>query len=332
MAFGQGRSSTFLEIISLVSEFQILGYYLGISEIPVVINSPLRIDNNPSFGIYTRDNVRVYYCDFSTGDKGSLFSLLSDMWKISLQESYDRIYADIPLIKGTSSFIKNITSSGSRVVYNKDTDVQCKIREWKKHDLEYWELYGISKEYLIFGDVYPISHTIITKNNRKMVIPAEKYAYVYVEKKDGITTLKLYQPFSKDFKWFSKHDASVWDLWTKIPEKGENLIITSSRKDALTIIENCHIPTLSLQGEGYIPKEKIVNSLKERFQNIFILYDNDFDAEENHGRLLGAKIAKMYDLKQIEIPTEYQSKDPSDLCHNHNRITLNKVIQQLIII
>ena len=84
--------------------------------------------------------------------------------------------------------------------------------------------------------------------------------------------------------------------------------------------------------KGIFLKKKIVNSLKERFQNIFILYDNDFDAEENHGRLLGAKIAKMYDLKQIEIPTEYQSKDPSDLCHNHNRITLNKVIQQLIII
>ena len=61
-------------------------------------------------------------------------------------------------------------------------------------------------------------------------------------------------------------------MWTKIPEKGENLVITSSRKDALTIIENCQIPTLSLQGEGYIPKEKVINILKERYKKYFLYY------------------------------------------------------------
>ena len=85
-----------------------------------------------------------------------------------------------------------------------------------------------------------------------------------------------------------------------------------------------------MQGEGYIPKEKVINILKERYKNIFILYDNDFNVSENHGRILGNKIANLFGLRQIEIPDVYQSKDPSDLCKNFDRATLKKVVNQLI--
>ena len=330
MAFGNSRSTTFLELSTLVSEFQILAHYLGVTKLPSVINSPLRVDNNPSFGLYTRDQKRVYYVDFSTRDMGSIFQLLQELWHVSLQEVYDKIYQDLEQIKGAKLDVSSIKNTSNRCIYNKDTDVQVKVRAWKDYDLEYWGQYGISKPFLEFGDVYPMSHIIIIKNNKKIIISPDKYAYVYVEKKDGVISLKIYQPFSEDYKWFSKHDASVWDLWTKIPEKGENLIITSSRKDALTIIENCQIPTLSLQGEGYIPKEKVINILKERYKNIFILYDNDFNVSENHGRILGNKIANLFGLRQIEIPDVYQSKDPSDLCKNFDRATLKTVVNQLI--
>ena len=59
--------------------------------------------------------------------------------------------------------------------------------------------------------------------------------------------------------------------------------------------------------------------------------DNDFKSDENHGHIFGKKLSEMFNLIQIEIPEEYKSKDPSDLCKNYNRETVQKVINKLII-
>jgi hypothetical protein len=224
-----------------------------------------------------------------------------------------------------------ITFKGVKGNYRNNTTLQVKVRPWRKYDLEYWESYGISLPWLKFGQVYPISFIIINKNGTKSVVPAEKYAYAYLESKDGIITFKIYQPFSKDYKWINKHDSSVWDLWIQLPKEGENLIITSSRKDALCIWENTGIPTCSLQGEGYIPKKKVIDILKKRFKNVFILYDNDFASDKNHGEIFGSHLANEFGLTQLKLPLAYASKDTSDLCKNHGRKIVNKVILNLIL-
>ena len=86
---------------------------------------------------------------------------------------------------------------------------------------------------------------------------------------------------------------------------------------------------LLLQAESYIPKKHVVQQLKDRFKKIFVLYDNDFNKEENYGRELGKEIAQEFDLIQIEIPDKYKSKDPSDLFKNCNKKTLIEVIDNL---
>lgn len=49
MAFSSGKSSVSLEdILSKVTEADILSYYLGVTEVPCIINSPLRQDKRPS--------------------------------------------------------------------------------------------------------------------------------------------------------------------------------------------------------------------------------------------------------------------------------------------
>jgi hypothetical protein len=47
------------------------------------------------------------------------------------------------------------------------TKIQVKVRPWKDYDLEYWKSYGISKEWLKYAEVYPISHKIITKKDKE---------------------------------------------------------------------------------------------------------------------------------------------------------------------
>ena len=74
MAFSRGRLSVSLEdILSRVTESDIIFHYLGISEIPCIINSPLRQDKHPSFGIYSTDGYKIFYTDLATKEKGTLY-------------------------------------------------------------------------------------------------------------------------------------------------------------------------------------------------------------------------------------------------------------------
>lgn len=333
--FAKGDSNiiTVGELEKIVTQVEMLGHYFLIDTLPTVICSPLRVDRNPSFGIYPRENGKIGYKDFKTSDDGDIYTLLGELWGTSLYDTTSRIYSDLQSIidKRKINTIKIIPSHGHKVKrFSKESILKCKVRDWKPWDIAYWEQYGVSLEWLKFAKVYPISHILITQKEKSFVLPADKLAYVYVEFKDGVESLKIYQPYNEEYKWTNKHDASVWDLWQQLPETGDYLIITSSRKDALCIWENTGIPSCSLQAESFLPKESVVNELKTRFKHVFILYDNDYTKEENYGEIHGKHMAEEFGLIQLSIPTILESKDPSDLCKN-NGSQGRRIVRQTII-
>lgn len=317
------------DVRRITTDYEVVNKYLGISVVPSNINSILREDKNPSLCIFPYKD-SLFFKDFGTNQSGNIYQLLSLYWNIPLNQVYRKIYNDFTNVNYKSCCCKNRITK-TIIKKKSNIDIKVKIREWKPWDIEYWSSYGINKQWLNYCDIFPISHIfLIHQNGEQIVISADKYAYVYIERKDNKVSLKIYQPYSTNFKWMSKHDASVWDLWTKIPDKGDKLIITSSRKDALCLWANTGIPSLSLQGEGYIPKEKVINQLKDRYKKIYVFYDNDFKNEVNNGRNYGKTIADKFDLQQIEIPTEYKSKDPSDLYKNWGKEVFLNVINSLI--
>lgn len=268
MAFRRCNRSVGLDVLlGKTSEFDIMRFYLNIDVLPALINSPLRQDRNASVSIFSPDGVKVFYKDFGTGEHGSIFDLLGRMWNRTFSETITKIWDDIDRVKHNRI---NLNRTRRGVIHKSNSILEVRTRQWFDYDMEYWNSYGISREWLEFGDVYPISHILITRDNITKVIPAEKLAYVYVERKDGKVSLKVYQPKSQRLKWLSKHDSSVWDLWSRLPDRGDTLFITSSRKDALCLWENTGIPSVSLQGEGYVPKEKVINQLKQRFGRVII--------------------------------------------------------------
>lgn len=326
--FSKGFKSVSLsEIRQQYSDADIAQKYLGV-KVPCLVCSPFRDDKRPSLSLYYSKSGNLCYKDFATSERGSLYDFLSRLWNTSMSQTISKIASDVgikdTLVKRRTKSLRKTTKS----------ILQVKVREWRDYDIEFWAQFGINKDWLKFGDVYPITQMFFTKDGITKIIPADKYAYAYIERKDGIVSIKIYQPFSDTMKWISKHDSSVWDLWTKLPESGERLIITSSRKDALCLWANTGIPSLSLQGEGYVPKEHVVNQLKQRFKNIYVLYDNDFKAvekgEENHGRVFGKHLSDMFGLIQIEIPEFYRSKDPSDLFRDWGKEVFRTVMQSLI--
>ena len=310
MAFSSGKSSVGLDdILSKVTEADILSYYLGVTEVPCIINSPLRQDRRPSFGLYSSDGIRIFYIDLATKDSGGLFDLLGKMWNCGFKEVLSKINEDISKFCGGAS-IHSYTPCAvrSKSSYNKDTDLQCKVRDWRSYDIEYWASYGITLEWLKYAEVYPISHKIVIKDGHRYVFGADKYAYAYVEHKEGKVTLKIYQPFNKaGYKWSNKHDKSVISLWTKVPEYGEQICICSSLKDALCLMANTGIPSLAIQGEGYRMSDTAISELKRRYKEIYILLDND-----EAGLKDGLSLSESTGFTNVVLPKFEGGKDISD--------------------
>ena len=275
MAIGVGNSSVCLEdVLGRISEIDILSYYCGITKIPCVIHSPLREDNTPSFGFYTSDGKRIHWVDYATNDRGGTFDLLMKMWNCSYAECLDRVYNDT--IKHSTRSVKNTHHAiHTTHEYNTSVQLQCKVREWKDYDIAYWESYGISLLWLKWAEVYPISHKIVIKNGVRHLFGAAKHAYAFVEHKENHTTIKIYQPLMKEYKWANGHNGSVISLWSKIPEIGERLVICSSLKDALCISCQLNIPTIAVQGEGYDMSDTAIENLKSRYKRIYVSFDTD---------------------------------------------------------
>lgn len=326
--FSTGKDSISLnDILNTVTEESILSYYIGIDKIPCFINSPLRIDKKPSFGIYSSPKGRIYYTDLSTGDKGGVFDLLGKLWKLSYIEVLTKINSDLDKIQKKVPNIKHFNIPNKKSTnYKNSIDLKVKIREWKPYDIEYWESYGINLKCLKYADVYPISHIFIIKEGRTNCYKADKYAYVYVEHKEGNTTLKVYQPYreSQKGKWINKHDKSVISLWTKIPAKGEKLCICSSLKDALCLWINTKIPSIAPQGEGYKLSNTVIEELKSRYNKIYILFDNDKAGIENSNAL-----SLLTGFTNVILPEGY-GKDVSDIYHNlKDKKEFNKLLLPL---
>ena len=290
-----------------ISEADILGYYFGITSIPCVIISPFRADSKPSLAFYSPNGKDINYIDFGdTSDRGSFMTFFMKLWKLDYNAVVEKIMKEV--INKRNVMFKTSLSQLNGVKIHSKVSLKCKIRKWEKYDIDYWKSYGISLDWLKWAEVYPISHKFVIRDGKEMVFKADKYAYTFVEKKDGNITHKFYQPFNTDgYKWQNNHDKSVLGLWTKMPEKGKSVCVCSSVKDALCLMANMHIPCICLQGEGYPISNTAIKELKRRFQDVYICLDND-----EPGKKDSIKLAEITGFINVIIPPFDGGKDISD--------------------
>ena len=312
--------------------------YLG--ELPTrPISSPLREDEDPSFSLFHSDKYnKTLYKDFATGEVGDCFTFVMRLFRYSAKtDAFNRIVDDFSLTQFESN--KRIISFATTPLLRKKAlkklpsnrlYIQIKKDKWRIKDKNYWHSkYGLNKEMLEYCNIWPISHYFING----IATVTNGLAYAFMEEKDGIQTFKIYQPFNKEHKWINNNDFSTWELWTQMPDKGDNLIITSSRKDAVVIkslFTSSNVTSCSLQSEGVNPKESVINELKGRFKNIFVLYDNDYNSKINRGRVAGEKLCKQTGFLQLEIPHGFKTKDPSDFREMYtDYITRNLILDMM---
>ncbi len=296
------------------------------------ILSPLREENKPSFGYFIGQSGEICWNDFVLGngdfvDFVKRFVKLKRGVDLNFFEVLSQIATDFNLTEHFQCIImpkfrndEKIKKFKTRedVLQNVNiTNLGVRSREWKTHDLLFWEQFGITKKILESYAVKAIDYIFFKVD--KPPILADKYAYVFYEKKDDLNTIKIYQPFNKVHKWLNNHNESVWQGWMNLPKDGEKVIITKSLKDVMSIVSVLGIPAVALQSESIMPKQHILDELYSRFEDVYLFYDNDFNKEINMGQLLGYKVAKDQPMIQIQIPDKFKCKDFSDLTKKYGQ-------------
>lgn len=308
------------ELLKHISPEQIFSFYSQ-EDITLkrVIKSPLRKESNPSFGYFLNEDGEMCFNDFVLGG-GDCIKFIELLYGLNHFEALSRIVIDFNLQnifyhKELDDNTSKTTSDLKIQIKNKNTTViNKKRRDWKKHDIEFWKQFGITISTLINYRVEPIEYFFLNDNP----FLADKYSYVFIENKDNKETYKIYQPYSKTTKWLSNNDVSVWQGWEQaMKSNSEDLFITSSLKDVMSLKDCLNLTALSLQSEGATPKEQVISTLQNKFENIYILYDNDFDKETNWGQLHAKRLFEKYNFNNLIIPSQFKSKDFSDLVKNY---------------
>lgn len=326
-----GKTSNMADLKKLknsVNELSVLDAVIpGIRNIPCKVCSPFRKDSNPSFSIYSMKG-HLYFKDFGTGEHGDLFDLLGRLWGISLPDVIDKVHR--MELKNSTIKVSEERSDVSEITHSRAEDIQVVIREWNNRDIEYWASYGITKEWLKYANIHPISYKIITTvdsitgKSYKSTFKCPELAYIFIEKKDNRVQFKIYQPYST-YKWCSTFDHSVISLWTMMPRTGKHIVICSSVKDALCLSCNCRIPAICLQGEGYNMSDTAISELRKRFEKIYICYDVDKAGIED-----ARKLAEKTGFINI-VPDLGTEKDLSDAFKKYGRDWFVNNIKNLFI-
>ena len=325
-------------ILQILSEEEIYVKYMSPGfKFNTPFSSPLRKDKRPSFIIGNKNN-SYRYKDFTTGDSGNCFNFVSKLLGLNFNDTLIAIVNDFGikrqfkiLSERPYQFKVGSYDNPTRTVEGYDHCVlKVKPRKFNEKDLIFWNQFGIDESMLRICKVFAISYYSINGTNYR----AEEYAYVFVESKDGEHTYKVYQPYSKIRKWLNNNNGSIWELWNLMPESGKELIITSSRKDAMSIMSTVGIPSISLQAETTKPKIQIIEELANRFETIYIFYDNDYDKEHNWGQIAANKIIEdypLYNIKNIFIDRIMSCKDYSDLVKSIGIIYASDYLKQILI-
>lgn len=307
-------------LLKYVNEYDIYAYYIGHFIVGSKMSSPFREDNNPSFAIFVGTNGDLIYNDFLIGS-GNCIRFVTIMENCSYDEALSILNKryNLQLIdfnKVTSKYNHQPIISNKTIHTKPEIWISIKVRDWQLYDKEYWfDRYEITGSTLQYFDVYAISKFWINQH----CIIADKHAYAY---REDTNVYKIYQPYlttSNGKFWSNIKNKEIYQGHDQLPDRGEILLITSSKKDVMVLYE-CQFNSVAPHTEHQILSEELYYEYSNRFDVIIILYDND-----NAGTTHANKMVDKYNLKSLVLP-DSDTKDPSDFVEKYDKKTLKEWI------
>jgi len=308
-------------ILCKISEYDIFKYYChNFSKLSDKFCSELRKDRSPTCSIITY-NGKLLYKDFGNGESHDCFSYVQRKYNLTFIEALKVIDSDFNLGLHFGVNLKAIMpiTYGPQIVEERRPVVITKrSRKWGPEDKKFWGQFGVSMELLTKFAIEPIDYFWI--NEVRYSCHTLAYAYNINGR------YKIYRPLESEGKWFSNTTKNDIQGYGQLKDSGDIVFLASSLKDVMTL-NAIGYEAVALQSEMQMPSQKFIDHLKNRFDLVVVLYDNDFNSDTNPGQTMANKICNEYQLINIIIPAHYRSKDISDLVRDHGIDCAKRIIK-----
>lgn len=313
------------DILETINQEDIIEKYLKIKpEFGKGFLNPLRPDTHPDCFFYIDKNDMIKFHDIPRGWNWDCFAIVSVMYNCNFYESIKIIAEDFNL-KELDEDSKKIRRSINLSKYKSiKKTIKVKTRSWYKKDLEYWGQYDISKTILNFYNIMPLEEAYMDFNGEDKLIykyrSLKELAYAYYL---GNGNFKIYIPSRRKIDPYPRfyHNCPTHiQGYSQLPPSSNTLIITKSMKDVMSLF-TFSVDSIANISESIIIRESIMNNLKQRFKNIYTLYDRD-----ETGIRLTNKMQEMYNTKPLFFK-EDEEKDWTDNLLKYDRNYMNKKLK-----
>ena len=312
------------EILKRVSEWDLWQYYIPGIELRRKFKSPLRKDEVPSASLFVSNTGSVLLKDFGIGQSYNIWSFLQAKYGMTYIEALQTINNDFNLKLGKPQKFSKPTmeifgvGTHEKLEPKAPCTIKIKKRDWSLKDKEYWGQYGLTTQFLDSRNVKPLQNYWINDHLVYWYSEANPaYSYDF-----GHGKRKVYSPFAKKFKFLTNAGDKILQGAQYIPESSDILIITKAFKDAM-VLQSLGYHSVAPQSESMTIPLDIMDSLKIRFKDIFLLYDND-----STGRKHSKKLCEQYGLIPIFVPEPV--KDISDYRKAYGIVDTVGLLKELI--
>lgn len=296
------------DLLNKLDDYTIYSYYLGAFKPGKLMNSPLRSDDKmPSFAIFATKDGALLFKDHGTGIAGNALKFLKLYRGIETRDELEREL--LKIVRKASPNLTVRTNSYTNFVSSGGSDIGIVRQPFTEVDKKYWKQFHISVDTLKKFNVFSIKYFLcnrVVRGTYKESSPM--YAYKVYDK------FKIYRPLaSKYTKWRTNLTNRHVQGLAELPEEGGNLlIITKSLKDVMCLYE-MGFNAISASSETTFIPEDILESLKNKWKHIVILYDRD-----KTGMLKARDYNRQYGFDCIFVHKKFKAKDVSDAVRDNS--------------
>lgn len=311
-------------LLSKNNEETYMAYYLGAPVNKGLFVSPLRDDKHKTCSYFRGKSGTLYFKDFATGQCLDFVNVVMTKYSCNYHEAIRIIAKDFGYT--TSAPIKtSAIKIQPKFEGNKQTFIRVEVKDFTEAELKWWNSFGITKEILNKFKVYSCKTVFL--NNYIYAQSAQHspiYGY-YFGKKENIEQWRIYMPKRKEFRFIGNVSTKTIQGYKQLPKKGKVVVITKSMKDVLCLY-SLGISAIAPNSETQFVSEKVLEELKQRFEYIALLYDNDLT-----GVKFTNKLRKQHpELIVTLIPRSTGAKDISDHYRLHGRSKTLELIKSAI--
>ncbi len=309
-----------------ISQETIMEHYLGV---PVkkglfICPSTIRKDTRPTCAFYKNSKGNLIFKDFA-GISGDVTTIVMEIFQCSYYQSLRIIANDFGLIPYSKMEVNPPKMQYTKTILEETQSaiIQVELKEFSEKELNWWEEFGISLEILKKFKVFSLKSVFL--NGSYFTSSSDRtpiYGYYGGKNNKNEELWRIYMPTKIKYRFLSNWSSSLIQGVRQLPRTGDNLIITKSQKDVMTLY-NININAIAPISETILISKNKFDKFKKSFPNIICFYDNDLAGVKG-----AQKYKKEYNISCIFINRKY-AKDISDLWKKSNYIQRLEIEEEL---